>query len=86
MEQLERLIDSEQASRRFEILQRHRKSIPDGYFNEFSVNDVLDRQRRGQPISDYTDEFSADPFEVCRAIASFTRLPPAETAQRAHFE
>ena len=52
------MIDNEQ------VLRRRRKSIPDGYFNEFTVLDVLDRQRRGQPISDYTDEFSADPFEV----------------------
>lgn len=53
------MIDNEQ------VLRRYRKSIPDGYFDEFSVlTDVLDRQRRGQPISDYTDEFSADPFEV----------------------
>uniref|UniRef100_A0A1I7TRZ7 Transposase n=1 Tax=Caenorhabditis tropicalis TaxID=1561998 RepID=A0A1I7TRZ7_9PELO len=57
VKRLERMIDNEQ------VLRRHRKSIPDGYFNEFSVMDVLDRQRRGQPISDYTDEFSADPFE-----------------------
>ncbi|CCE67236.1 Neuropeptide-Like Protein [Caenorhabditis elegans] len=58
IQKLERMIDNEQ------VLRRYRKSIPDGYFDEFSVlTDVLDRQRRGQPISDYTDEFSADPFE-----------------------
>ncbi|CAL2033563.1 unnamed protein product [Caenorhabditis brenneri] len=57
IQQLERMIDNEK------VLRRNRKSIPDGYFNEFTVLDVLDRQRRGQPISDYTDEFSADPFE-----------------------
>ncbi|CAB3411111.1 unnamed protein product [Caenorhabditis bovis] len=74
MEQLEELIGEEQDRREREddegvaierILMRSRKSVPDGYFNEFSVND-FPRDRRGQPISDYTDEFSADPFE--RAI------------------
>ncbi|CAI2332398.1 unnamed protein product [Caenorhabditis sp. 36 PRJEB53466] len=67
MEQLERLIDEERDARESQSLRRYRKSVPDGYFNEFTVNApdlaLLDRHRRGQPISDYTDEFSADPFE-----------------------
>ncbi|ULU07204.1 hypothetical protein L5515_014869 [Caenorhabditis briggsae] len=57
IQQLEKMIDHEQ------VLRRHRKSIPDEYFTEFSALELLDRHRRGQPISDYTDEFSADPFE-----------------------
>ncbi|CAD6192004.1 unnamed protein product [Caenorhabditis auriculariae] len=60
---LQRVLASEKAPALFRI----RKSIPDGYFTEFAVDDEhMDRQRRGQPIADYTDEFSADPFEIPR--------------------
>uniref|UniRef100_A0A8R1I7Z8 Uncharacterized protein n=1 Tax=Caenorhabditis japonica TaxID=281687 RepID=A0A8R1I7Z8_CAEJA len=83
MEQLERLINEEQSARESLILRRHRKSIPDGYFNEFSVAaDVLDRQRRGQPISDYTDEFSADPFEISVSNALAEKTAKAVTTFR----
>ncbi|CAO4366024.1 unnamed protein product [Caenorhabditis nigoni] len=54
------MIDHEQ------VLRRHRKSIPDEYFTEFSALDLLARQRRGQPISDYTDEFISTPSQKAK--------------------